>query len=95
MSGFDSNEMDTLPRPAFYHPAPPLPAHLRRVFRGTQARCCKTGCPGTPGTGRDKIVRKEGTAVTAENSFEGDGGHLSPVRDTLTLAIGVISERVN
>ena len=58
------------------HPAPPLPSITPpRPFLpiwGGSLGAARPGAvkPGTPGTGRDKIVRKEGTAVTAENSFE-------------------------
>ena len=56
------------------HPAPPLPSITPpRPFLPIWGGSLGAPRPGAvkPGTGRDKIVRKEGTAVTAENSFEG------------------------
>ena len=61
VSGFDSNEMDTLPRPPLPSiTLPPLPVHLRgSLGHPTQARCCKTGCPGTPGPDVTKLCARK------------------------------------
>ena len=82
--------------PPLYHLVPPLPARLRGVFwRPGAVKLGVQGhgvhCPGTPRwTGRDKIVAKEGTrGILLRKSRD----RLSYVQDTVTLVMGVISEK--